>query len=270
MAGRIALRYTRKTYARCDATITCSAVFWRKLRNLGVPSVKLLSLGVDLDVYHPGRRDPALRRSLGVADGTFLLVYAGRFDTEKRVTILADAMQRLPDSLPAKLALVGEGPMKRRLQEVARTTNRLIVLPYRSDKKELARLLASADLYVTAGPSETFGLSVLEAQACGLPVVGVRAGALMERVSEDTGVLGAVDSPEEMAANISKLLHGELKRMSIAARQKCEASYSWEKTFCRLFELYESIHRGNDLPGDAEPESTESQRRSGETRRVAS
>ena len=76
---------------------------------------------------------------------------------------------------------------------------------YVNSRKRLSKILASADIYVTAGPHETFGLSIIEAQASGLPVVGVQAGALTERVTEATGILGPVDSPADMAMNLLEL-----------------------------------------------------------------
>ncbi len=71
------------------------------------------------------------------------------------------------------LVLVGGGPHQARLEELARERPRLTLLPFVKDRGELARLYASADFYLATGPGETFGLSIAEALACGLPGVAV-------------------------------------------------------------------------------------------------
>jgi alpha-1,6-mannosyltransferase len=113
----------------------------------------------------------------------------------------------------------------------------------------VASLLASADAYVTAGPHETFGLSVLEAQACGLPVLGVRAGALAERVDEGCGWLVPPDDVEALAAamgEMATLPKGVLEAHGRAGRARAVRGGGWEATFRRLFALY-----GLEEPADA-------------------
>jgi hypothetical protein len=73
-----------------------------------------------------------------------------------------------------------------------------------------------------------------------------------------------------MAENIGKLLQGDLKQMSKAARRKCEASYSWEKTFVRLFEMYEATHRGAPPPAGPAIRTSDASARPETTRRIAS
>lgn len=99
-------------------------------------------------------------------------------------------------------------------------------------------MLASADVYVTAGPHETFALSVIEAQAAGLPVVGVDAGALHDRVPEGLGYLGPTDDPAAMADNIV-LAAAERQAISARARAHVEARFGWDNTIRRLLACYE-------------------------------
>ena len=99
---------------------------------------------------------------------------------------------------------------------------------------ELARWLASADIYVSAMADETFGVSIVEAQASGLPVVGVAAGAMIDRVSDAVGRLGRVDDSDAMARNILEVL--TLDRAAIADRARAEAlKYSWDRSMEMLF-----------------------------------
>jgi alpha-1,6-mannosyltransferase len=90
-------------------------------------------------------------------------------------------------------------------------------------------------------PHETFGLSVIEAQACGLPVLGVRSGAMLDRVVADTGILVRPDSPEAIAQALEMTPREAWRRMGRNARELVEASFSWARTAQRLLTLYESL-----------------------------
>lgn len=243
-AERLAQRYARVIYGRCDVVVTSSQSFEDRLRVLGVPRVRTVPLAVDLDTFNPIHRDEKLRERLELGVDDALLVYAGRLDAEKRVDVLPDAVRRLDPEIPAHLLLFGEGPLRKKLEESTKGNPRIRIGGYVSERSELARYLASADIYVTAGPHETFGLSVLEAQASGLPVVGVRAGALIDRVPETVGRLGPPGSAEEMARNIEQIWRGPLHAMSRSARRHVEENYSWERTFRDIFEVYETARSG--------------------------
>lgn len=237
-ARHAAEAYARALYNRCDATVAISPALAERLYAMGVRNVECVPLGVDLDTFAPARRDPAVRRRLGVRDDDLMLVYAGRLDGEKRARVVADAFDLLPPECRATLVLAGEGPLRSELAERAARRERMHVLPFVQDRVELATLLASADLYVSAMPFETFGLSVLEAQACGLAVVGVRGGAMQDRVPEGVGVLGPVDDAAAMARNIARHSPAEWHARGRRARALVEAEFSWQRTFERMLALY--------------------------------
>jgi alpha-1,6-mannosyltransferase len=128
----------------------------------------------------------------------------------------------------------------------------LVVLPFERDRARFARALASADVYVSAARFETFGLSVVEAQASGLPVVGVHAGAMTERVDASCGELVPALDAEDFARAVTRLADPELRRtLGRNARRRVETEYTWERTFTRLLGLYESGLRIADRRGRA-------------------
>lgn len=240
-------RYVRALFDRVDYSFVASPEHVPLLQQIGVRTpVDYIPLGVDLRLFRPSRRSADVRARFGAGPESLLLIYCGRLDSEKDVTTLVDTLERLPADLDARLVLAGEGPRREALEARAQRlaeqhgSPRLFVLPYVADKTELATLLASADLYLTAGPHETFGLSVVEAQAAGLPVVGVRAGALVDRVPEGTGLLGPVKDAEAMAANVERVA-AEREAMGDAARALVEHTLSWEACFRAVFEAYDTL-----------------------------
>jgi alpha-1,6-mannosyltransferase len=203
-----------------------------KLRSLGIDPVDIVPLGVELGEFGPERRDPKLRAKLGLLDEQPLIIYVGRLDSEKKADVVVEAVRRLPNSLGAKLVLLGEGPLK---ADIAALGDPRIILPgYVKSRTELARWLASADIYASAMADETFGLSIIEAQASGLPVIGVAAGAMLDRVTPAMGRLGPVDDAAAMAANLALVWSSD--RAAIAAAARAHAlRFSWTSSMEALF-----------------------------------
>jgi alpha-1,6-mannosyltransferase len=132
------------------------------------------------------------------------------------------------------MVMIGDGKLQNRL--IAQSAGLPIAFPgFEKNREELARSLASSDLYVSAMSDETFGISVLEAQACGLPVVGVKSGAMPDRVPAGLGLLGPMDDTATMARNVVDLWRGDHGAVGRAARAHVEANFSWKRTFDRLF-----------------------------------
>jgi alpha-1,6-mannosyltransferase len=231
--ARICYSYCGALYRRFDALFTLSENGGAtKLRALGIGNVDVVPLGVELGEFGPNRRDDKLRQKLGLATDQPLLVYVGRLDGEKKPDLVADAFRRLPAALGAKLALIGEGPLK---AEIAALGDERIIMPgYCKDRAELARWLASADIYVSGMADETFGISIVEAQASGLPVVGVAAGAMIDRVTDATGRLGPVGDAAAMAANILDVWNADRRSLGEQARAHA-LQFSWDSSMEALF-----------------------------------
>jgi alpha-1,6-mannosyltransferase len=233
LLGRAAYAYCGALYRRFDSVFALSENGGAaKLRALGIGEVEAVPLGVEVGEFGPTKRDPKLRSALGLAEGQPLLIYVGRLDGEKKPDVVVDAFRRLPAALGAKLALLGEGPLKADIEALG--DERIIMPGYVKSRAELARWLASADVYASAMADETFGISIIEAQASGLPVVGVRAGAMIDRVRESMGRLGPVGDAAAMAENLRSVLSSDRRAMAAAARTHA-LQFSWDSSMEALF-----------------------------------
>ena len=233
LCSKICYWYCGQLYRRFDSLFTLSENGGAsKLRRLGIDPVEIVPLGVEVGEFGRDRRDRQLRAKLGLKDDQPLLIYVGRLDGEKKPDVVVDAFRRLPESLGAKLVLLGEGPLR---TEIAALNDQRIHMPgYVQNRAELARWLASADIYASGMADETFGVSIIEAQASGLPVVGVAAGAMIDRVTDATGRLGPVGDGEAMAANILEVWTKEDDDMREAARAHA-LQFSWDSSMESLF-----------------------------------
>jgi len=252
-AARICYGYCGRLYRQFDAVYAMSEHGGAaRLRSLGVSDVDIVPLGVELGQFSPDKRDWRLRRLLDLAEGQPLLIYVGRLDAEKRPQIVVDAFRMLPASLGAALLLIGDGPLRE--QFIGREAERIFAPGYCSDRSDLAAWLASADIYVSAMADETFGISVIEAQASGLPVVGVAAGAMVDRVPSGLGLVGQIDDAAVMATNILAVLGGDRAAMGERARSHA-LQFSWDQSMGRLFgQVYRNaLARAAGRAGHAQP-----------------
>ena len=233
LLGRVCYAYCHVLYRRFDSVFALSENGGAaKLRSLGIDPVEVVPLGVEVGEFAPTRRDLRLRKRLSLTEGQPLIVYAGRLDGEKKPDVVVEAFRRLPREMGAKLALLGEGPLK---SEIAALGDERIIMPgYIRNRVELARWLASADIYVSAMADETFGISIIEAQASGLPVVGIAAGAMLDRVTDAMGRLGPIGDVEAMAQNILTVWGCDHEAMRQAARAHA-LQFSWDSSMEGLF-----------------------------------
>jgi alpha-1,6-mannosyltransferase len=230
--GNMASRYLRWLYEHFDAVCAPSRAMCDYLRSLGLKRVALQPLGVYVDVFHPARRGTTLRRELGLGENVRLLAYAGRFSAEKNIAVLQAAFDQLgPDY---HLLLIGGGEHRRVAANITK-------IPYRRDSAELAQLLASADALVHAGTAETFGLVVLEAMACGRPVVGVRAAAVAELVDDEVGITASRADASLFAQAVRDLYDRDIETLGSAARRRVLEKYSWDRALQQQQAFYAAL-----------------------------
>ncbi|HHH35420.1 MAG TPA: glycosyltransferase family 1 protein [Gammaproteobacteria bacterium] len=224
--------YVARLYRRFDRVLAPSEVMARKLQRLGVERTFVQPLGVDVDCFHPRLRDQALRQSLGLSPETRLLIFAGRGSREKNIPLLLRTMQRLGRRY--HLHLVGSGMPRRLPPNVSRSSGFLA-------PQEVARLLASSDALLHGGGCETFGLVVLEAMASGLPVVGIRSGAVAELVVPGTGLLAPAPTDADLADTVRALFADGYREMGRIARRHVVTHYAWDKILPRLLDHYREL-----------------------------
>jgi alpha-1,6-mannosyltransferase len=240
-AGRWAEAYLRRLYRRFDRVLAPSRAMADALAAMGIGQVEVQPLGVDLSVFDPARASSAWRAAQGFDGATRVCVYAGRFAAEKHLPTLVAAVERLGP--PHVLLLVGAGPLPPRRSE------RVRVLDFVPNTVALATVFASADCFVHAGDQETFGLSLLEALACGTPAVVRRAGGLPEILDAADGGNAAcgiaVDSadPGAFAEAIRAVTLSDAAvhvRRRTAARSRAE-TFGWNRVLGEVAERYTAL-----------------------------
>lgn len=233
-AERLAQRYLARLYRHFDLVLAPSRGLADKLRAWGVPRVMVQPLGVDCAVFTPRAHDETWRAELcrahGLAPSTRLLIYTGRFAAEKNLPLLARAVQRLGRG--HVLVAVGSGPLPPSGPQV-------LVLPPEHDGHRLARMVASSDVYVHAGDQETFGLGVLEAMACGTPVVVAAAGGLAE-LAEGVGLLVEQPRSRQWAEALRASLAGNNAAQRRAALARAQAQ-DWPLVMAQMTQRYTAL-----------------------------
>jgi alpha-1,6-mannosyltransferase len=222
-----------QAYSRFDQVVAPSWHTASRLAEAGVERVSVHPLGVDTEIFHPGRGDRArLVRRLGLPADARLLVFAGRPAREKNVDSMIEAVEKLGD--PYHLVLVGAGTG-------SKPSPRVFSLDFEREPQRLAAIIASCDAFLHGNENEIFGLVVLEAMAAGLPVIGPNKGGVGELIDEAVGQRAASSDPADLAQAIEALFARDVEAISHAARLRAETRHSWDRTFEGLTKLYADL-----------------------------
>ena len=242
IAGAVSWRYVEALSRLFERTIVASRFLAEDLARAGIERVVHIPLGVDIDQFHPSRRNrsAAIRRSLGLPDGP-LVMFVGRLAHEKELDVLFEAWPAVERELAAHLVVVGNGPRDERLRSLARS-RRIVFRPFECDRARLADLLAAADVFVSPGRVETFGLAALEAMASGTPVVTADQGGVAEQVADSgAGLAFPAGDAGALAAALLALLTSDRTPFESRAREFAEREHAWPVVFDRLFALYAEV-----------------------------
>jgi phosphatidylinositol alpha 1,6-mannosyltransferase len=235
-----AWRWLRTIHNGADRTLAPSTSAADDLVAHGVERVWLWRRGVDSVRFDPAKRSPRLRALLA-PNGETIVGYIGRLAVEKQVDLLAAAC-RLPD---VKVVVVGDGPARR---DLGKALPGALFLGLRHGE-QLARIYASLDIFVHTGAHETFGQTVQEALASGVPVVAPATGGPLDLVTP--GVTGTLVPPGDAAAiadavaalaadPIARKEYAEAARASVAGRD-------WAAVGDELINHYAAVLAGPSL-----------------------
>lgn len=252
----VALRTGRETSAKVsiallnrllvrqfDAIVVTSAFarneFLTPAAAFGTPVVKV-PLGVDLKTFRPlvstsstcSTDDPA---------GPLRLVHVGRLSREKSPHLaVATAVELHRRGVPILLDVYGEGPHRDELEEIAQDAP-VVFHGHVADRAELARRIAAADVALSVCPGETFGLAVLEALACGTPVVTASTGGASELIDAASGGWGEAD-PGSLADAVLRVAARDDGVRRAAARARAE-QFPWSASVASMLDLHRRLIR---------------------------
>jgi glycosyltransferase involved in cell wall biosynthesis len=198
--------------------------------------ITVVYLGIDHERFRPLGGDSGIRARYGLKEGRRYLLYVGSEDPRKNLAALVRALAEVRRALPdVELVKVGLAHLERGRRRLLETAEQLeirsaIHLLEEVPEEDLPSLYATADLYVTASPFEGFGLTVLEALACGTPVVCADAGALPEIVGA-AAVTVPPGNPSAFADAIGGLLESPERRQWLReAGLDQAAGFTWTAT----------------------------------------
>jgi len=246
---------TRYAINQADAVTAVSQ--WLKLQTeqLFCPTVpiQVVSNFVDCEEFSPELRDSWSGKH-HCTNGEPCLIHVSNFRPVKRAREVIEIFARVLKQTPARLLMVGDGPDLPTAVQRARELGVLKQVSFLGNREDVAYLLAASDILLLPSESESFGLSALEAMACGCAVVCSNIGGLPEVVRHAVdGYLCQLGDTECMANHVLQLLSdGHLLRaMKAAGRQRALDAFSNAAVVPRYLKVYESVMGNRKEAGGA-------------------
>jgi glycosyltransferase involved in cell wall biosynthesis len=232
----------------CDLVIAPSAGMRDVLVHFGVDApIEVVPNGVDIRPFHQAANNQD-RKQFGFSPDQVLLIYVGRLGPEKNLSFLMRSFAGAAKAYDhIGLLLVGDGPEREDLQVQAaylKIDDRVHFagsIPY----EQMPSYLCMADAFVTASITEVHPLSVIEAMAAGLPVLGIQSPGVGDTIED--GVTGLLAEEEDLAIFTAKMVrlvteHEQRREMGKCARQTAE-NYAIERTTKVMFEHYQAVFK---------------------------
>jgi len=194
----LAREIMRRFYHRCEVVLapaeSTAAILRAQRMNR---DISIWGRGIDREQFNPGRRDMKWRRAQGIADDELVIAFLGRVVMEKGLDVFADAIHAFePAGLKHRVIVIGEGPARLWFEQQLPSA----LFLGQQTGNDLARALASADVFLNPSITEAFGNVTLEAMACALPVIAAEStGATNLVQSGVTGTLVDGENPQEFA-----------------------------------------------------------------------
>lgn len=224
---RAIVAYLRKFHNKAAVTLVPTEGIRRELLAHGYENIEIIGRGVDTQLFHPGRRDAALRAQWGVGENETAVLYVGRLAAEKNLSLVFSAFDAMHQAHPAtRLVLVGDGPERAGWQ--AKRPDAIFCGTQVGEA--LAAHYASGDVFLFPSLTETWGNVTIEAMASGLAVVAYDCAAAEEIIRH--GENGLKVAPEDQAAFIAQAASlapdvARQRRLGAAAAARA-AQLSWD------------------------------------------
>ncbi|KAA0947096.1 MULTISPECIES: glycosyltransferase family 1 protein [unclassified Pseudomonas] len=221
MLSRVLTHYLRWFHNRSTLTLVPSVSQRLELERRHFERLELLSRGVDSQLFHPAKRDNALRERWGLGNEDIAVLHVGRLAPEKNLGLLKRCFDSLQATYPQrqlKLIIVGDGPQREMLRKALPEA----IFCGTQRGEELARHYASGDLFLFPSLTETFGNVVLEGMASGLGVVAYDQAAATQHIRHGYSGVLAMPGDEEAFCDAANWLleeHESLRRVRLNARQ---------------------------------------------------
>lgn len=225
-------KWVSRIHQASDITLAPSKWACRDLEQSGVKNVRLWKRGVDLVNFTPARRDESLRSNIAGSKEKLIVGYVGRIANEKRI----DDLKILDQQEDIQIVIVGDGPAAPRIKKELPGAR---FVGYQSGT-ELARYVASFDIFVHTGKHETFCQGIQEALASGVPVIGPDTGGPVDLIEHGiTGLLiDTADAHELLEAVATLRNHSSFDLMQLAARKSVEHR-TWDYINAQLISHYQ-------------------------------
>lgn len=224
-----------RVYGYCDIVICPSEAIKRELIKRGVKRrIEVVSNGVDLIMFPMKKKTKSSNK----------VIHVGRLGFEKNVDVIVKAFAEIVKEIPkAKLVIAGDGPARKEVEKLANELGvaKRVQFLGTVKREKLAPIYGGGDVFVTASTMETQGMVVLEAMACGLPVVGVKKYALPDLIKDgNNGYLVKPGNYKMMAEKIKLVMSNpeEAEKMGRKARNMAE-QHNVEVMSRKLLGLYE-------------------------------
>ena len=233
-----------------DRVIVVNSEVEDLLRSLGTPNNKVVRIpnSVDTDYFRPptSAEHVEMRRTLGFARTRPLLLYVGRLDQAKGVDVLLDGWSRIPRNTRqnAVLAILGDGPHRQRLERRIQDLSLRDSVVMAGMKMNTRDYYWAADIFVLPSRTEGLSNSMIEAMACGLPVVASRVGGARDLIEErKNGFTFSSEQPMELSLKLSSLLTqtDQWATMGSCGRHKVREHADLYATISHLQTLYEEL-----------------------------
>ncbi len=233
-------------HRRSRRVYTPSTVSRAEVLALGVADVETWGRGVDVEMFHPGRRSQEMRGALGMGS-RFTFLYVGRLAAEKCVEDVIEAFRLAGEYLPRgmiHLVVAGTGPREPEIRASAPPA--VDFLGYLDRRSRLPDLYANCDAFLFASVTETLGLVLLEAMASGLPVIAAPAGGVRDHLRDGVNGLAYPEGDVGAMARAMVRLAGDWalrQRLARGARKTAEG-LSWDSEMERIDRSYREICEG--------------------------